>query len=553
MSKTNKKQTFLGGAAILTLSAIIVKIIGFLYKMPIQGQIGEDGYSYFSSAYQIYDVLLMIATTGLPVAMSRMISEASALENDRQITQIHRVSRRVFLVIGVTGTLLMALGCKLWARVLGQPNAWFSILCLSPAVLFICLTSASRGFFQGQSNMTPTSVSQIIEALCKLIFGLGFAVVIMALFRRSGLVVGNPEDLTPTQEAELSIAHSWAAGGAILGVSIGSALAALYLWFNVRKARGESPLRGREKSGRATAKELLLIALPITLGSAGLQLITLLDSIVYMWRLKTAAGFTQLEADRLKGIYTYCQTIFNMPCAFVTPIVISAIPALTEQITVKDKNRERSIMESALRVMGLIAFPCGIGLTVLAGPIYQLLARATTAQSLQTAAPSLAILGLCVIFNCIVLVTNGIMQSHGNVTIPVIHMLVGGVIKVITNYFLVGNPAINIVGVPMGTLLCYIVIACLNLFAMRRLGYGAHIGRTMVKPMLASVLMGAVAWLARRVLAGMGLGNLLVVAGSILAAGVVYVILVLVLRVITREDCSLLPKGDKIAALLKIR
>lgn len=571
IGKTNKKQTFLGGAAVLALATAIVKIIGALYKIPIQHVIGEDGYGYFNSAYDIYSVLLMMATTGLPVAMSRMISEAGTNQNYRQISRTYDAAKRVFLIIGLSGTALMAVFCVPLADFVGQRNAWFPILCLSPAMLLICLTSVNRGFFQGQGDMRPTSISQVLEAICKLVIGLGLAVAIMFFYRRSGLVTampdGSPLPDDSLEAAALARAHSRAAGGAIIGVTIGCGLAAFYLSTRVRRAAEafSDEASGEAKPLRTTIKELLKIAIPITIGAAGLQLINLVDAAVYMYRLKAAAGFSQEGADSLKGIYNYCQTIFNLPCAFITPIVIASIPALTEQITRKNRDGERAISESAIRVMSILAFPCAIGLACLSRPIYALLAR-HSAESLNTATPLLAVLGICVVFNSIVLVTNGIMQSHGDVTIPVIHMLIGGIVKIIVNFILVGNPDINILGAPIGTVICYTVISALNLLAMNRKHYPVNLARTMLKPLIAALLMGVAAWYARlgleRLLAmerfvrmklSERLETLIVVVGSILAAVVVYVILVLLLKVVTKEDCALLPKGEKIAKLLRVK
>lgn len=155
-SPTNRKQTFLGGAAVLAMSTAIVKVIGAIYKIPLNRLLGTSGFGYFNTAYDIYAVLLMVSTTGLPVAMSRMISEARALGRTRQIRQIYRVSLLVFLVIGLVGAGGMAILCNQLAALMSQKESWFAILCLSPAVLFICLVSADRGYFQGQSNMVPT-------------------------------------------------------------------------------------------------------------------------------------------------------------------------------------------------------------------------------------------------------------------------------------------------------------------------------------------------------------------------------------------------------------
>ncbi len=557
-ANTNKKQSFLGGAAVLALAVAIVKVLGFLYKIPLARIIGDDGFGYFNTAYDIYSVLLMVSTTGLPVAMSRMISEAQTLGRTRQIHQIYRVSRAVFLSIGVVGALGMALLCRQLASLMNSEKSWFAILCLSPAVLFVGIISSERGFFQGQSNMVPTSVSQVMEAVCKLVVGLGLALVAMSVYKRGGLVTDLPGELPPEdpQRAALALAHSKAAGFSILGVTLGTVAASVYLVLKRRKAAAailEECTDPTVYSWKTTVKELLTIAVPITLGAAGLQIITTIDIGVYMGQLKGPAGFDEDTADKLKGIYNFAQTIFNMPCAFITPLTVAAIPAITEQITLRRRRRANTVAESATRVMALIAMPCSIGLAVLGEPIMQLL-RGYSGEELRVAGTLMSILGFCVFFNAFVLVMNAIMQAHGYVYIPVINLIIGGVAKVLINLVLVGNPRINIVGVPVGTVICYMLITMLDLIAIRRiLRNPPRLIPNVIKPALASVAMGAAAFVLNKLCLLIGLPLVLRTGFSILGAAAVYAVLVYALRIVTRDDCSLLPKGDKIAKLLRVK
>ena len=527
-----KKQTFLQGAAVLALATVIVKLIGACYKIPLGNVIGDAGYGYFTTAYDIYSVLLMISTAGLPVAMSRMISEAQALDQPAQIRKIYRTAMYVFLFIGVIGSLSMLLLCRqLSVLVTGFDTSWAAIAVLAPSVLFICVISAYRGFFQGQSNMTPTSVSQVFEAVCKLVIGLGAA----------WLVMKKTNDVT------------LAAGGAILGVTVGCVVSMAYLSVRYRRAApGLAKDVGPTKSTKATMRQLLAIAVPITLGAAGLQVINLVDTMVFMRRLTGSAGLMQEGAEAAKGIYNFCQTIFNLPCAFITPITISIIPAITGHLTLKNKRGARIVEESSVRITALIAMPCAFGLASLAGPILQLL-RHYEGASLQTGSAILAILGICVIFNSLVLLTNAIMQAHGDVTTPVINMLIGGVVRIVVNYILVGIPSINIVGAPIGTICCYGSIMVLNLLAMRRNSETeAKLLGAMGKPLLASFIMGAGAYMINRVLSHYLASASVSCLLSIAAAGVIYFVLVIALQIITYDDCLLLPQGEKIARFLKI-
>ena len=535
--KPVKKQSFLQGAAVLAAATMIVKLIGAIYKIPLKMIIGETGYGYFTTAYDIYSVLLMISTTGLPVAMSRMISEAQTLENHDQIRKIFRVALRVFLVIGVVGSLSMLLLAKpLSVMMTTFDTSWAAIAVLAPSVLFICVISAFRGFFQGQSNMAPTSVSQVFEALCKLFIGLAAAWFIMR-------VTFNP--LTGEGNTTLG------AGGAILGVTIGCVVSMLYLWSRYRKAVRNMPTGGQVKSGKATMVQLLSIAIPITLGSAGLQIINTVDTMVFMRRLVNAVGMVQAEAESVKGIYNFCQTIFNLPCAFITPITISIIPAITSHLTMQNRRGAQMVESSAMRITGLIAMPCALGLASLAAPIMYLFGD--RGDQLALSGQIMFFLGIAVIFNSLVLVTNAMMQAHGDVTTPVIHMIIGGAVKVILNYFLVGIPSLNIVGAAMGTLACYALITALNIWSMvRRRIVEPSIFRGLGKPLLAAALMGVVAYMADSFLAAHLSPNLACLL-SIAFAALVYLVLAVAFQALTYDDCMLLPAGEKIAKILRVR
>lgn len=232
-------------------------------------------------------------------------------------------------------------------------TSWAAIAVLAPSVFFICIISAFRGFFQGQSNMAPTSISQVFEALCKLFIGMACALLVMK-------VTGDP---------------TLGAGGAILGVTVGCVVSALYLWRCYRKASRDLPSGGAVKSTRATVRQLLLIAVPITLGAAGLQIINMVDTMVYMRRLTGVLHFTQEYTEDIKGVYNFCQTIFNLPCAIITTITISIIPAITRHLALNNAPEVRRAETSAMRLTGLIAMPCAFGLMSLAEPIMILLGR----------------------------------------------------------------------------------------------------------------------------------------------------------------------------------
>ena len=530
MSESSKKQTFLHGTALLAMSTAIVKLIGAFYSIPLKAIIGDQAFGYYSTAYEIYTLLLMISTAGLPVAMSRMISQASSLEKYQQVRKIYTTARTLFLTLGLLGTVLMMAFCHQLANFQKQPNAWITILVLGPACFLICLMSTYRGFFQGQGNMKPTSVSQVLEAAVKLIVGLSAAILL--------------------QQYTKNIAFP--AGGAILGVTMSCLVSSIYLNHCFRKAYRDLPVgHDTADAGKDIAKGLLAIAIPITIGSAGLQILTVLETKVYMSQL--LEFMTQESADLQKGIYNFVQKIFNMPCAFITPITISIIPAITSQITTGDRKGAKATEESAARVTALISMPCAIGLAVLAEPVTALLGG-YSGDNLVLATNLMRVLGICIIFNATVLLTNAIMQSHGHVNLPVVNMFIGGFLKLAAIAILTGNKHIGILGTPIGSLLCYLSITVLNVLTVHRvLDHPPAIIKNMFRGFLAAAIMGVGAYGAWYGLKFIGIGSRLILcAAPIMVGVVVYVIAAVKLKAITREDCLLLPKGQKIADLLHL-
>lgn len=560
MSDTPKKQSFLHGTALLAAATAIVKIIGALYKIPLKQIIGDEGFGYFNTAYEIYNLLLLISTAGLPVAMSRMISQASSLGQSNQVRRIYNTAQSIFAVLGIIGTLIMTLCCKQLAQMQGQPDAYYAIACLGPCVLLICMMSTYRGFFQGQGNMIPTSVSQVLEAIVKLVVGIGLA---MLVIRQTGSI---PQ----------------AAGGAILGVTISCVASVLYLLFCFRKGYRQLPASSDPAlSYKSTARQLLSIAIPITIGAAGLQLLTVMETGIYMDNvtdllhsetydtplidllkeqiLQKNPGISMEDlqnkvAANLKGIYNMAQTVYNLPVAFIAPITISIIPAITSHLTLQNNRGARTTAESAARITGLICMPCAVGLIVLSSPVMALLGG-YSGEKLTLASTLMSVLGVCVIFNSVVLLTNAIMQAHGHANLPVINMLIGGILKLIVIYVLTQNPHIGILGTPIGSLLCYGTITLLNLITMRKcISQPPAIMRNLLRSGLAAVIMGVFVYGSYYCLHDLlHISNRVLLCGLPVMVGmVVYFVAAIKLKAITHADCLLLPKGDKLAKILKL-
>ena len=537
MSKTSKKPSFLGGAAILAAAVAIVKLIGAVYKIPLGNIIGDEGKAHFTVAYNIYNLLLTISTAGLPLAISKLTSEAHALGRENEKRKLFRTAIWLFFALGLVFSLFMFFGSAQLAGFMNDDLAYWSIKALSPAVFCVCLLACMRGYTQGQGNMKPTAVSQILEAVCKLLIGLSLA----WYFLRLGHGV------------EIS------AAGAILGVTVGTILSMLFLIVYLLRHREPSHSMDVPASSSTLMKRVLLIGVPITLSNSAMSIITLIDSKIVLGRLDAISHLLDGTPTALYGQYTFGMDLINLPPSFVYPVTMSLIPFAAAAMAKQDSSGANRIISSAFRLIAILAIPAGVGLSVLSTPILTMLypAQQTAAAA---AGPHLQVLGIACIFICIMTLTNAILQSYGHERIPICTMLVGGATKIIMNYTLVGNPDINIHGAPISTLCCYAVIVFLNLFFVWK--YSPEKPRYMhlfAKPVLASVMMGGAAWamygFTVRFLDGHSAygANAIAVFCGICAGVLVYAILVIALRILRAEDVRSIPHGDKLVQLLHLK
>lgn len=563
MSSQQKKSTFFGGAAILAVSAILVKIIGALYKIPLGNVLSDEAMADFNGAYGIYNVFLTISTAGLPVALSKTVSEANTLGRGNQINRVFKVAFLTFLILGGAGFLILSVFAAPMADIiLSNPKAVYCVLALSPSVLCVCVMSAFRGYFQGRFDMVPTGVSQVIESALKLVVGLSLALLIL-----------NVSNIQPD-----GFRHQLSAAGAMVGVSVGSIVALIYLLVYYTRHRDREVYHDRPDSDGAIFKQLMRIAIPITLGAASTSIVTLIDSNLVMGQLQSVfinlQGMEEtpaLDAARgLYGIYSKCMSIYNLPFSMMVPLTASIIPAVSACRARRDRLGAQRITESSMRVGLLLAMPMGIGLFALGEPIITTVFPAIDGS---IAGPLMSVLGLAAVFVSIQLLCSSILQANGMVNLPIAVVIVGGIVKLVVNYTLVGNPNILINGAPIGTLSCFVVESVLEMLIIKRTVPAApRFGRVLIKPAISSALMGLAAWgshgLINKVLMGMDFfwkvndkgetyfswfGTAIGTFAAIGVGVIVYVILVLALRAITKEDLELMPKGEKIAKLLHIR
>ncbi|WP_295581288.1 polysaccharide biosynthesis protein [uncultured Oscillibacter sp.] len=537
MTKQQKKQSFLTGTAILASAVAIVKVIGAVYKIPFGNIVGSEGQTYFNVAYNIYNVLLTVSTAGLPLAISKLTSQAHAQGRENEKRKLFRTAIWLFFLLGLVGALLMFFGAEHLAGFMNEPLGYWPIRTLAPAVFCVCLLACMRGYTQGQGNMTPTAISQILEAMCKLVLGLTLAWYCV----RAGM--------------GLDIA----AAGAILGVTAGTVLSMLFLIVYLLRHRDHSRSLDVPPSSAALMRRVLAIGIPITLSNSAMSIITLVDTKIVLGRLRDIPALAD-SAATLFGQYQFGMNLINLPPSFVFPVTMSLIPFAAAAITRRDHAGAGRIVSSAFRLIALLAIPAGVGLSVLGGPILLMLYPSQQVDA-AAAGAHMRYLGIACIFICIMTLTNAILQTYGKERIPIYTVILGGLTKIVMNYLLVGNPDINIHGAPISTLCCYLVICGLNLFFVWKYSpEKPHYLQLFAKPILASALMGGAVWafhgLTLRLLNGgvyaYGAGALSTLVGLCVGVGV-YAVLVIALRILRAEDVRSVPHGEKLVKLLHLK
>ncbi len=587
---------------VLMGAIILVKIIGALFKMPMTSMLGTVGRGYFNSAYEIYTPIFAIAMAGLPVAVSKMVAESVALGKYRQARSVFKVSQKVFIVVGITGTLILLIAALPYAKFVANMKSLRAILCVAPSIFVCCYMSAYRGYYEGLRNMVPTAISQVIEALGKLVIGLALIKIIMnrglaqfnAGMAASGNVSAKVFGATVTNLAEAnSVIVPGAAAGAVLGVTIGSALSLLFLMVYYRFRKDGFPREAvlaspKPQPGTLTAKQMIMIAVPMVVSALILNLTNLIDVTTIQTRLTAAlnSDFTTVvnmysssinravELNRLNindvaevmkyiwGAYGTALDFRTLVPTITIQLGVSAIPALATAWAIKSKEDMRSTIETVLRIGMLIALPAGLGIASLATPILTAIyGRGNSNEAIAIIAPILIVNGIFTPLMAISTPTTNMLQAVGRADIPMKTVACAAVCKILCNFILVGIPKINVYGAVAGTILFYIIIVSVNLFFLLRISQVKinWLG-IFLKPLIAAVLCAVTAFATHGIIVKIVPAD---TASSIINSdtfgtlagvclgGIVYIISILLLRGIIREDVIVMPKGDKIAKILE--
>ena len=330
-----KKQSFLGGAAILAAAVVVVKFIGFFYKVPLNNILGGPGKTYFDTAYKIYNFLLTFSTAGLPLAISKLTSQAHAQGRENEKRKIFRTAIVLFFVLGTVGALFMFFQAEGLAGFLENSLAAQPIRALAPAVFCVCLLACMRGYTQGQGNMTPTAVSQVLEALLKLAIGLPLAWYVL----------------------RIGMSLEMGAAAAILGVTAGTAVSMLFLVGYLTKHRNRTQSLDVPSGSSHLIRQILAIGIPITLSNSAMSILNIIDTKIVMGQLQNALLLSEESAAALNGQYSMAMDMPNMVASFVYPVTMSLIPFAAAALARQDHAGADRIISSAFRIIAILALP----------------------------------------------------------------------------------------------------------------------------------------------------------------------------------------------------
>ena len=535
MTPTDKRQTnFMYGAAILSGAAIVVKIIGACFRIPLGNLIGGEGMGYYNAVYPAYTLLVVIATTGIPIAISRLVAEHMTEGDIGGAHRVFRVSLALVSVLGICFFAFLFFGAsEITNRMTELSGAVYGMQALAPALIFVPIMAAFRGYFQGMQNMVPTGISQVVEQVFRVVFGLLCAY----LFITMGV--------------------EYAAAGGTFGATVGAAAGLVCILIFYSKYKNSNTFRARRAEARATRdaakavstgqiiKRIAWIAIPITVGASVMPIMYNIDVWVVPNRL-VFAGFDPVTARSLYGQLTgFAETLTNLPKVLTQAIAISMVPAIVRAWKQKDKESLDYNVTLGLRIAVIIGLPCTAGFMILSEPILLLLYPARVEDAIS-AAPALAIFAIGVFFLSSIDALTSALQGIGKQMIPFINIAIGAGCKFIITFALTGIPVLNIKGAAIGTVCAYVVATVLNYRAViAYTGVKFDLKLTFVRPLISTAVMAVVTAVVYYTLV-LVIDSRLATVCAILLAMIVYVIMVFVTRSIKGAELLLLPKGEKI-------
>ena len=521
------------GFAVLSVAGILNKLLSVIYVPVLFQIIGEFGYGIYSAGYKIYAFIYILTNAGFPIGIAKLEAEFLARKNYRDAKRSFTLVMSLLAVYGLVMTALTVLFAGPVTRAIQNDNAYLVLVALSPTVFFSAISSTFRGFFNGRDDMSPTAMSQIIEQFFNVVLSLAFAYIL----KPYGVV--------------------YACAGATVGTTLGALASALYLWFKYRKAMptlGDgAPDDIPPVPGKKILSRFLSYAIPIAINSIIIFGTDLVDLANTNARL-VAAGLSANAATIQFGVLNKYSSILSVPLAITTALYVAMMPSFSAAIELRDNKRLKSAVDEAFRLSLLISIPSAVGLSVLSKPIFSLFFPSAIDGWML-----MAIGAVVVVLYSIVQIQAGILQALNKTGYSTLSLLIGIVVKIAVNYWLISIPSINIMGAVIGTIVYYIVALLINLIFLHRFSpVKTKIAKQAGLPLAGAAIMGAAVFLVHtgldfvfRFAFGHFVSNALATAVAIIAGVVVYAFFVIKTKGISAEEIAELPSGQKIVVALK--
>ncbi len=560
VKQKNKKQSFMSGVLTILIAQIIIKVLGLIYRLVITNipYFGDEGNGLYSSGYQIYMLLLAIASIGVPSAIAKLVSERIAVGKHREAHEIFKTALILFGIVGFIGTCILFFGAGGIAAAIGNPDVEIIMVVLSPAVFFVAVAAVIKGYFNGMYNMKVSSNSQMLEQVFKSSLTILFVVLVYLIAIVNPGVIAEKLNIS---ESNVTVVMAAVANGAS---TVATAISCGYLFLYYQRVKREiwknintSTVEYKKERKVTIAKKILAVSIPISLASVVSAINRNVDTFTVMNGLKVAlegmfnsAEAITAEATRLYGILSgRVDTLIGLPTALNVAFATALVPAISESMATGDKKTARKRITFSMRTTMLIAFPCAIGMCVLAKPILRLLYPNI---ELVEAPLLLQISSFSVIFTLINQTMGGALQGLGKVLVPAGSLACGAVVKLILNLTLIRNPEIGVYGAAISSVISSIVVTTIEMIILTRiLKFDSNIKEMLVKPIVATTLMGIVAggtyYLVNTYLVSGAIATFIAIGAAVL----VYALAVVKLEVFSREDYHMLPYGDKIHKVLE--
>ncbi len=521
-----KDNNFIKGAIVLSVAGIVVKMLGALYRIPIGNIIKSEGMGYYSTAYPFYSLMLTIATAGFPVAIAKLVSEKRAKSDFKGAFKVFKIALTILTLGGMFSFLFLAFKSKDIVVFLKNENAYYALISLSPALFFVPIMSAFRGFFQGQSNMFPTAISQIGEQLLRVLSGLFLTIYLL-------------DKGIPIAAGAASFAGSI---GALFGLIL---IVSIYLFrkADINKEMASSLIH-EDSTSRQILYDLLTITIPITIGSAIVPIMDTIDASIVLKRLQAINYSREMANDLYGQLKGYAQTLINLPQIFSISIGMSLVPSIARACA-KNKKKVYEIIGLGIRITLLIGLPCAFGLFVLAKPIIGLLFFNNPNEVIESTGEILKVLSFGVIFLTLTQTLTFILQGLGKPIIPVINLLIGAILKLALTFTLTSIPNINIKGAAISTVAAFATAASLDLIILIKMfKVKLNYKDVFLKPFICATTMALITSICYYLTSEISTEKLSTII-SILVGAFTYLILLIVTKTVTGDDIDFIPKSNK--------